>query len=206
MPANLAPAVATVNTTASRTTFAAAYIPTVRTIDARLVARYGPFNCGRQYYAKAADASAARQRLAERVRHDAIRGVPRALAALRRLLRPVPGEGRPAPLADRCPWCAEEVGTYEAAQRVGDRLVHEKCLGQFDTVMADVDEERAERAADLSCSRIGAGQYRVTGGAEPHFVDLRAEGAADRCDCGDHLWRGVTCKHIAAAARAAVEA
>jgi hypothetical protein len=50
----------------------------------------------------------------------------------------------------------------------------------------------------LSAVRTGRGRYRVTGGAEEHWVDLLTPNQP-RCDCGDHLWRERVCKHILAA-------
>ncbi len=43
------------------------------------------------------------------------------------------------------------------------------------------------------------GVYRVSGGAEPHVVEIMP-GAGARCDCGDHQYRGRQrdCKHIVA--------
>lgn len=68
---------------------------------------------------------------------------------------------------------------------------------------AGVEFRRLTAAAGLHAARLGAGQFYVTGGAEPHNVDLGADGPADVCDCGDHAWRGATCKHILAARAAA---
>jgi hypothetical protein len=62
-----------------------------------------------------------------------------------------------------------------------------------------VDLDRLERGVQLVAERIGAGRYRVTGGAGEHWVDLGATGARPRCDCGDYLWRDRECKHILAA-------
>jgi hypothetical protein len=61
-----------------------------------------------------------------------------------------------------------------------------------------VDLDRLERSLWLRGERLGGGRYRVTGGAQDHWVDLYT---ADhpRCDCGDHLWRERICKHILAA-------
>ena len=61
-----------------------------------------------------------------------------------------------------------------------------------------VDLDRLERALALRAGRIGPGRYRVTGGAQDHWVDL-ASPAHPRCDCGDHTWRDQVCKHILAA-------
>lgn len=61
-----------------------------------------------------------------------------------------------------------------------------------------VDLERLERGLGLRVQSAGRGRYRVTGGDEPHWVDLHTA-AQPRCDCGDHLWREAVCKHILAA-------
>lgn len=60
-----------------------------------------------------------------------------------------------------------------------------------------VDAVRLERALSLRVRRIGLGRYEVTGGAEPHWVDLYTR-RLPRCDCGDHIWRERVCKHILA--------
>jgi hypothetical protein len=61
-----------------------------------------------------------------------------------------------------------------------------------------VDPERLERCLGLRVQSAGRGRYRVSGGAEPHWVDLHTA-QHPRCDCGDHLWREAVCKHILAA-------
>jgi uncharacterized Zn finger protein len=61
-----------------------------------------------------------------------------------------------------------------------------------------VDLERLERGLGLRVQPAGRGRYRVTGGDEPHWVDLHSA-QNPRCDCGDHLWREAVCKHILAA-------
>lgn len=61
-----------------------------------------------------------------------------------------------------------------------------------------VDPERLERGLGLRVQPAGRGRYRVTGGGEPHWVDLHTA-AHPRCDCGDHIWRNCVCKHILAA-------
>ena len=61
-----------------------------------------------------------------------------------------------------------------------------------------VNLDRLERSLALSAVRFGTGRYRVTGGAEAHWVDLYTT-TFPRCDCGDHLWRDRICKHILAA-------
>ena len=57
---------------------------------------------------------------------------------------------------------------------------------------------RVERGVQLVCEAIGDRKYRVTGGDYTHWVDLVSPDHP-RCDCGDHLWREVVCKHIIAA-------
>lgn len=56
--------------------------------------------------------------------------------------------------------------------------------------------DRLEKALSLKVTplRTGPGQFRVTGGREPHYVDLVSEGVPP-CDCGDFLMRGEACKH-----------
>ncbi len=61
-----------------------------------------------------------------------------------------------------------------------------------------VDLERLERGIQLQVTEVGPGRYAVSGGTEPHWVDLRTPNQP-RCDCGDHLWRERVCKHILAA-------
>ena len=64
--------------------------------------------------------------------------------------------------------------------------------------LGGVDLDRLERSIGLEAERIADGCYRVTGGAQAHWVDLYTA-AHPRCDCGDHLWREQVCKHILAA-------
>lgn len=61
-----------------------------------------------------------------------------------------------------------------------------------------VELARLERSLGLRVVPTGPGRYRVSGGSEPHWVDLY-HAAHPRCDCGDHLWREQICKHILAA-------
>jgi hypothetical protein len=60
-----------------------------------------------------------------------------------------------------------------------------------------VDPARLERSLGLQVRRVGEGRYLVTGGQEPHWVDLYTR-RLPLCDCGDHLWRERICKHILA--------
>lgn len=60
-----------------------------------------------------------------------------------------------------------------------------------------VDLARLERSLGLEVHRVGRGRYLVTGGEEPHWVDLYTR-HLPRCDCGDHIWRERVCKHILA--------
>ena len=64
---------------------------------------------------------------------------------------------------------------------------------------AAVDLDRLERGTQLVCDKVGHRRFRVTGGAHEHWVDLGADGARPRCDCGDYTWRDRDCKHILAA-------
>lgn len=61
-----------------------------------------------------------------------------------------------------------------------------------------VDLPRLERSLGLEVVPRGRGRYQITGGSEPHWVDLYTRNQP-RCDCGDHLWRDRICKHILAA-------
>ena len=61
-----------------------------------------------------------------------------------------------------------------------------------------IESGRLERCLGLTVEPVGPGRYVVTGGDEPHWVDLRSR-FVPRCDCGDHLWRERVCKHILAA-------
>lgn len=63
-----------------------------------------------------------------------------------------------------------------------------------------IDPKRVDRAIrELKARPLGGGRYEVFGGSEPHWVNLTASDAAGRCDCADHLWKGVVCKHMIAA-------
>jgi hypothetical protein len=61
-----------------------------------------------------------------------------------------------------------------------------------------LDLSRLERSLGLHVQPAGRGRYRVSGGDEPHWVDLHTLNQP-RCDCGDHIWRESVCKHILAA-------
>lgn len=62
-----------------------------------------------------------------------------------------------------------------------------------------VDLGRLERALALQAFAVGQRRFEVTGGEEPHFVDLSPD-AASPCDCPDLAWRGGAdpspCKHV----------
>ena len=68
----------------------------------------------------------------------------------------------------------------------------------IDFASVSIDLTRLERSLELEGHRVGPGRYRVSGGAQTHWVDLFASDLP-RCDCGDHLWRDRICKHILAA-------
>ena len=61
-----------------------------------------------------------------------------------------------------------------------------------------IETGRLERCLGLVVQPAGRGRYLVSGGTEPHWVELYAP-LVPRCDCGDHLWRERVCKHILAA-------
>ncbi|NUS97564.1 MAG: SWIM zinc finger family protein [Gemmatimonadaceae bacterium] len=69
----------------------------------------------------------------------------------------------------------------------------------MNTPVVAVDLDRLERGVQLVCERVGQRRFRVTGGSHEHWVDLGANGARPRCDCGDYTWRDRDCKHILAA-------
>lgn len=56
--------------------------------------------------------------------------------------------------------------------------------------------ERLEGALSLACESLGGGRYLVTGGREPHYVDV----PVPECDCPDWAFRseGRLCKHLVA--------
>lgn len=66
-----------------------------------------------------------------------------------------------------------------------------------------IDRGRFHRALFLGTARIGGGQYRVFDPLKPlkheeaHHVDLYSNDTP-RCDCGDHEYRQLLCKHILA--------
>lgn len=78
-----------------------------------------------------------------------------------------------------------------APRRPGVALVDVEAVG-------GVDLDRLERGLALHVERVGDGRFRVSGGAQEHWVDLYTA-AHPRCDCGDHVWRDEVCKHILAA-------
>lgn len=55
------------------------------------------------------------------------------------------------------------------------------------------------RAESLTVEPLGPGRFRVTGGSEPHVVDLTS--ATAFCDCPDRRYRHRLCKHILAVDR-----
>ncbi len=60
-----------------------------------------------------------------------------------------------------------------------------------------VDPRRLLSSLELRVERVERGRYRVAGGTDEHHVDL-IDPRMERCDCGDHLWRGRPCKHLLA--------
>jgi hypothetical protein len=55
-----------------------------------------------------------------------------------------------------------------------------------------VDLGRLARAVHLDAERLTDGRWLVSGGAQPHIVDLDA----GSCDCADSAVRGGPCKHL----------
>lgn len=45
----------------------------------------------------------------------------------------------------------------------------------------------------------GPHQYKVVSEGNVYWVDLKAEGAANLCDCPAQIWKGGLCKHVKAA-------
>lgn len=64
----------------------------------------------------------------------------------------------------------------------------------MDTSPGAITRERLARAVYLHAEPLADGTWRVSGGAEPHAVNL----AAGTCDCADFTVRGGPCKHVAA--------
>ncbi len=81
------------------------------------------------------------------------------------------------------------------------QLVQEKPHHDLSVPLVPPVPVQAERAGPprLMVEATKPGVYRVSGGAEPHVVEIMP-GAGARCDCGDHQYRGRQrdCKHIVA--------
>ena len=58
-----------------------------------------------------------------------------------------------------------------------------------------IDARRLARAVWLEAEKLGPGRYRVSGGSEPHDVNLGTQ-EGQQCNCPDYLWRGNLCKHV----------
>jgi hypothetical protein len=103
-----------------------------------------------------------------------------------------------------CAVCESLTRTMDAARTPAGAVLCAVCAptitecGAVPALQAGVELKRLAAAVLLTAERIGEGQYRVTGGAGVHEVDLGAEGAASpRCTCGDAVWRGAYhCKHV----------
>ena len=67
-----------------------------------------------------------------------------------------------------------------------------------ETGAAAIESGRLRRAVFLDVVRVGPGRRcLVSGGARSHVVDLDAEDGR-LCDCEDHAWRDMICKHLMA--------
>lgn len=68
-----------------------------------------------------------------------------------------------------------------------------------DSVTDGIELGRLERALELHAAPMDRRRFKITGGAEPHYVDLDPE-ASSPCDCADFAWRGgvpgMACKHL----------
>jgi len=111
--------------------------------------------------------------------------------------------------ADLTAWVREGSGDdCESVRTDREREMEQQRAGQWGGAVATpaidfesvggIDSERLARSLQLAGERVGSGRYRVTGGAQDHWVDLYTT-SHPRCDCGDHLWREQLCKHILAA-------
>ena len=61
-----------------------------------------------------------------------------------------------------------------------------------------IEPGRLRRAVFLDVVRLGPGRrYLVSGGARSHVLELDTDDGR-LCDCEDHLWRNLVCKHILA--------
>jgi hypothetical protein len=130
-----------------------------------------------------------RARSASRSPHDRRGPHTRRRRALRRLRADDHRVGRPRRVDAERPRGA-------GADRAGPPVPAERAA--VPALPAGVELKRLAAAVLLTAERIGEGQFRVTGGAGVHEVDLGAEGAASpRCTCGDAVWRGAYhCKHV----------
>lgn len=66
-----------------------------------------------------------------------------------------------------------------------------------DAAYATLRVETVQRAMELTVEMLGRGRFKVSGGYEPHYLDLY-DPEHNRCDCHDHNWRNRMCKHLAA--------
>lgn len=129
-PAAAAPAV--------RTPLAGEHFPATSAIVARLLERDGAYHAAGRYYASQGDAALVRRIHAARIRSDAIRGIPAALAEIRRIMQPAVADVAAAadlPAAAVCPWCGRSTLGAETVQ-LGGREVHvAPCAAQYDVTM-----------------------------------------------------------------------
>lgn len=67
------------------------------------------------------------------------------------------------------------------------------------SVTDGIELGRLERALELHAAPMERRRFEITGGAEPHYVDLDPD-AGSPCDCADFAWRGgvpgLACKHL----------
>lgn len=160
----------------------------------------------RHAHAVAMQAARDAERRARALAHGAV-----ACVCCDRLLWPADGMASPAgaPLCVPCAATQTEPAAPSApeapATPAARPVAAERSPVPAAALPAGVELRRLAAAALLTCTPLGVGRYTVRGGAEPHTVDLTADGAAlPRCTCGDAHWRPqYVCKHQLAARAAA---
>jgi helicase len=83
-------------------------------------------------------------------------------------------------------------GNYSAYRYREDPTSHQV---KFSNFPSDIDPYRLRRASGLTVTELGAFEYKVTGGLDPHLVTTKRN--QTQCDCPD--WgKGNICKHVLA--------
>jgi hypothetical protein len=73
-----------------------------------------------------------------------------------------------------------------------------KCRPRSLALPTGVDPYRLRRALELRIDRLSSESAWVSGGTEPHHVDiaLNTDGVRYRCDCADFVKGHANCKHV----------